>query len=79
MSHLTILVERFLKALENSKQFHGLNHLEGEWELKHHLANIIEYLYYWHIDPTYPHRDRHIKELSDAEVQRLIKILEAEP
>jgi len=76
VSHLTILVERFLKALENSKRFHGLNHLEGEWELRHHLANVIEYLYYWCIDPVYPHKDRYAKEISDAEIQRLIKVLE---
>jgi len=76
LSHLTTLVERFLKALENSKRFHGLNHLEGEWELRHHLANVIEYLYYWHIDPTHPHRYKYAKELSDAEIQRLVEILE---
>jgi hypothetical protein len=77
VSHLTTLVERFLKALENSKRFHGLNHLEGEWELRHHLANVIEYLYYWHIDPTYPRQNCYTKIISDAEIQRLVKILEA--
>jgi hypothetical protein len=42
MSHLSTLTERFIVSLENKDETFG------EDELKFRLADIIEYVYYFH-------------------------------
>jgi len=64
-SHLTTLVSRFLRALENVKSWNQLNSLKGEAELKRHLCNIIEYTFYFHK-----------QQITEQEVARLVYLLE---
>lgn len=64
-SHLTTLVTRFLKALENVKRWNQLDSLRGEAELKRHLCNIIEYTYYFHR-----------QQITEQEVAQLVDLLE---
>ena len=65
ISHLTTLVNRFLTALENIKQWNQLDNLVGEARLKHNLSNIIEY--------TFHYRQ---KLITAQEVETLVQILE---
>jgi hypothetical protein len=65
ISHLTTLVNRFLTALENIKQWNQLDNLVGEARLKHNLSNIIEYTFYYHK-----------KWVTPQEVETLVQILE---
>lgn len=64
-SHLTTLVTRFLKTLENVKSWNQLDSLRGEAELKRHLCNIIEYTYYFHR-----------QQITEQEVAQLVYLLE---
>lgn len=64
-SHLTTLVARFLKTLENVKSWNQLDSLKGETELKQHLCNIIGYTYYFHK-----------KQITEQEVEQLVYLLE---
>lgn len=89
VSHLTTLVNRFLATLENMRRWnYGLQRisentpLEGEKELKHHLANIIEYVFY--VDkvqtdlmrPNQFRYDRSRLDITFKEVERLVNLLE---
>ena len=64
-SHLTTLVARFLRALENVKSWNQLDSLTGEAELKRHLCNIIEYTFYFHK-----------QQITEQEVEQLVDLLE---
>lgn len=64
-SHLTTLVSRFLRTLENVKSWNHLDSLKGEAELRHHLCNIIEYTFYFHK-----------QKIREQEVEKLILLLE---
>jgi hypothetical protein len=64
-SHLTTLLERFLRTLDNMKDWNHLNNLVGEARLKHNLSNIIEYTFYYHK-----------KKVTTQEVETLVQILE---
>lgn len=66
-SHLTTLVSRFLKTLQNMKSWNQLDTLKGEVKLRHHLSNIMEYTFHFH--------KQHVTE---QEVEKLIHILEKE-
>ena len=64
-SHLTTLVSRFLKTLENVKSWNQLDSLKGEAELKRHVCNIMEYTFYFHK-----------QQVTEQEVEKLIQLLE---
>jgi hypothetical protein len=64
-SHLTTLVSRFLKTLENVKAWNHLDSLIGEAELKRHVCNILEYTFYFHK-----------QQVTNQEVEKLIQLLE---
>lgn len=64
-SHLTTLVSRFLRTLENVKSLNQLDSLKGEAELKHHVCNIMEYTFYFHR-----------QQVTEREVENLIQLLE---
>jgi len=64
-SHLTTLVDRFLRTLENMKDWNHIDNSVGEARLKHHLSNIIEYTFYYHK-----------KWVTPQEVETLVQILE---
>jgi len=64
-SHLTTLVSRFLKTLQNMKFWNQLDSLKGEAKLRHHLCNIIEYTFYFHR-----------QQITEQEVEKLIQLLE---
>jgi hypothetical protein len=64
-SHLTTLVERFLRTLENVKDWNHLDNLVGEARLIQYLSNIIEYTFYYHK-----------KWITPQEVETLVQILE---
>ena len=64
-SHLTTLVSRFLRTLENVKSWNHLDGLKGEAELKHHLCNVIEYTFYFHK-----------QQITEHEVEKLVYLLE---
>ena len=64
-SHLTTLVSRFLRTLENVKSWNQLDSLKGEAELRHHLSNIIEYTFYFHK-----------QKITEQEVEKLVHLLE---
>jgi hypothetical protein len=64
-SHLTTLVERFLRTLDNMKDWNQLDNLVGESRLKHNISNIIEY--------TFHYRQ---KLITAQEVETLVQILE---
>ena len=64
-SHLTTLVTRFLRALENVKRWNQLDSLTGEAELQRHLCNIIEYTFYFHR-----------QQITEQEVEQLVDLLE---
>lgn len=64
-SHLTTLVSRFLRTLENVKCWNQLDTLRGEAELKRHLCNIIEYTFYFHKE-----------HITEQEVEQLVDLLE---
>lgn len=66
-SHLTTLVNRFLRTLENVKSWNQLDSLKGETKLRHHLSNIIEYTFYFHK-----------QQITEQEVEKLIHLLEKE-
>jgi len=65
-SHLTTLVNRFLRTLENVKSWNGLDSLKGEAELRRHLANMIEYTFYFHK-----------RRITEKEVEQLVWRLES--
>ena len=48
VSHLTTLVSRLLRSIENVKSWNQLDDLKGETELRHHVSNIIEYTFFLH-------------------------------
>ena len=90
MSHLTTLVNRFLATLENMRRWnYGLQRisentaLEGENELKHYLANIIEYTF--SVDkvqkdlenPEKFEYDRSRLDVTFKEVEDLVNLLES--
>ncbi|MFQ5836566.1 MAG: hypothetical protein ACE5HG_01810 [Candidatus Bathyarchaeia archaeon] len=64
-SHLTTLVSRFLKTLQNMKFWNQLDTLKGEAKLRHHLSNIMEYTFYFHK-----------QQITEQEVEKLIHLLE---
>jgi len=64
-SHLTTLVNRFLRTLENVKSWNQLDSLKGEARLRHHLSNIIEYTFHFHR-----------QQITEQEVEKLIYLLE---
>ncbi len=64
-SHLTTLVVRFLRALENVKSWNQLDSLTGEAELKRHLCNNIEYTFYFHK-----------QQITEQEVAQLVDLVE---
>ena len=64
-SHLTTIVSRFLRTLQNMKSWNQLESLKGEAELRHHLCNIIEYTFYFHK-----------QQVTEQEVEKLIHLLE---
>ena len=66
-SHLTTLVSRFLRTLENVKSWNQLDSLKGEAKLKHHVCNIIEYTFHFHK-----------QQITEQEVEKLIHLLEKE-
>ena len=64
-SHLTTLVIRFLRTLENVKSWNQLDCLKGEAKLRHHLCNIIEYTFHFHR-----------QQVTEQEVEKLMQLLE---
>ena len=64
-SHLSTLVGRFLRTLEDMKAWNHLKGLKGEAQLKQHISNIIEYTFYYH--------KQHVTE---QEVEQLVDLLE---
>ena len=64
-SHLTTLVNRFLKTLQNMKFWNQLDRLKGEAELRRHVCNIIEYTFYFHK-----------QQITEQEVEKLVHLLE---
>ena len=67
-SHLSTLVSRFLRTLEDLKTWNHLEGLRGEAQLRQHLSNIIEYTFYYHT-----------QQIADQEVERLVDLLQASP
>jgi len=66
-SHLTTLVNRFLRTLENMKSWNQIDSFMGEARLRCHLSNIIEYAFYFHR-----------QQITEQEVEKLIHLLEKE-
>jgi hypothetical protein len=64
-SHLTTLVSRFLRTLENVKSWNQLDSLKGEAKLRHHVCNIIEYTFHFHR-----------QQVTEQEVEKLMQLLE---
>ena len=67
-SHLSTLVSRFLRTLEDMKAWNDLEGLRGEAQLRQHLSNIIEYTFYYHT-----------QQIAEQEVERLVDLLQASP
>lgn len=64
-SHLTTLVNRFLRAISQIKSWNMLDDLKGEIELRQHVSNIIEFTFFVHLN-----------EITEKEVENLVQILE---
>ena len=64
-SHLTTLVSRFLRTLQNMKPWNQLDSLKGEAKLRHHVCNIIEYTFHFHK-----------QQVAEQEVEKLMQLLE---
>lgn len=64
-THLTTLVNRFLRTLENLKVWNQLDNIDGERKLRHHVSNIIEYTFYIHK-----------QQVTEEEVEKLTHLLE---
>jgi hypothetical protein len=64
-SHLSLLVGRFLRTLEDMKAWNQLKALKGAAQLKHYVSSIIEYTFYFHK-----------QQITEQEVEQLVDLLE---